>query len=72
MAPSPDNLLSKTDGKGKTLVDNKKANSESVSTTSKRRLGMNWTEILKRNNLESPGYKETIDQMKKEGRIKGY
>ena len=33
---------------------------------------MNWTEILKRNNLESPGYKETIDQMKKEGRIKGY
>jgi hypothetical protein len=48
------------------LVGNEETKGQAVS----RRSGMNWTEILARNGLESPGYKETVDQMRKEGRIK--
>ena len=33
---------------------------------------MNWTRILADQQLESPGYQETLLRMRKEGRIKGY
>lgn len=36
----------------------------------KTRRGINWTQILASNGLETPGYKETVDKMRKEGRIK--
>jgi hypothetical protein len=48
-------------------VDNQEAPEQTISRTR----GLNWTEILRRTGLESPGYHETIAKMKQEGRIKG-
>jgi hypothetical protein len=72
MAAGPDNLLPATDARGKALVDNKKAGKQRISGPAGKRYGMNWTEILAKRGLETPGYKETVDQMRKDGRIKGY
>ena len=51
---------------GKALVGDQKAERQAVPRGS----ALNWTEILAKNGLESPGYRETIDKMKAEGRIK--
>jgi len=72
MAAGSDDLLPATDAGGKALVDNKKAGKQRISGPVGRRYGMNWTEILAKKGLETPGYKETVDQMRKDGRIKGY
>jgi hypothetical protein len=31
---------------------------------------LNWSEMLRNSGLETPGYHETVQQMKKEGRIR--
>ena len=72
MATGSDNLLPATDARGKALVDNKKTGKQRISGPAGKRYGMNWTEILAKRGLETPGYKETVDQMRKDGRIKGY
>ena len=53
----------------KGLVGDSKTDGNGVSRVAR---GMNWTEILRNSNLETPGYHETVLQMKKDGRIKGY
>ncbi len=72
MAASSDNLLPATDANGKALVDNKKASKQRISGPIGKRYGMNWTEILAKKGLETPGYKETVDKMRENGQIKGY
>jgi len=72
MATSPDNLLPAVNAGGEALVDNKKAGKQRISGPIGKRYGMNWTEILAKKGLETPGYKETVDKMREEGRIKGY
>jgi len=72
MAADSDDLLPKTDAGGKALVDNKKTSKQGIPGPIGKRYGMNWTEILAKRGLETPGYKETVDQMRKDGRIKGY
>lgn len=51
----------------KGMVDNEEASMQRVSRIRGR---LNWDAILARVGLEAPGYHETVDQMKKEGRIK--
>jgi hypothetical protein len=72
MATGPDNLLPAADARGKALVDNKKTSKQGIPGPVGKRYGMNWTEMLAKKGLETPGYKETVDQMRKDGRIKGY
>jgi hypothetical protein len=63
-----DILLSQTFAKREALVDNKKTEKQSISRTSVRR-GIDWTLTLKSIGLESPGYRETIEKMYKQGKI---
>lgn len=71
MATGDNNLQSKTNTNREELVDYKKTSSQGLPTPPERFVrGLDWTAILKRAGLESPGYKETVDRMKKEGRIK--
>jgi hypothetical protein len=71
MEPSPDHLQQEIDSNGKAVVDNKEATTSGVSGTAKRPIrGLDWTSILSRSNLESPGYRETIEKMKADGRLK--
>ena len=72
MAAGSDDLLPATDAKGKILVDNEKAGKQRISGPTGKRYGMNWTEILAKKGLETPGYKETVDKMRENGQIKGY
>jgi hypothetical protein len=51
-------------------VGNEETEKQTVSWAPSRR-GINWSEILDRLGLESPGYLETIEKMHQEGRIKG-
>jgi hypothetical protein len=67
MDANPDFVFNATDGARETLVDNQKASEQGIS---KARRGLDWTGILARNGLETPGYHEVIAQMKKENRIK--
>lgn len=52
-------------------MGNKKTSKQTVSKSSKpvinssKPKGINWTEILSKNNLEAPGYHETVESMKK-------
>lgn len=48
-------------------MDNQKAKSERVSGDA--RYGIDWTRLLAKSGLEAPGYHETVEKMKKEGRI---
>jgi methionine salvage enolase-phosphatase E1 len=67
MDPGLDNLQQKVDASGKGLVDNEKANEQRVSITTSRPLrGQNWTSILRKANLEAPGYQETVEKIKRE------
>lgn len=52
---------------GEGLVGDKETGQQGLPRTSSR---LNWTEILARSGLETPGYHEVIEKMKKEGRIK--
>lgn len=71
MATGDNNLQSKVNTNGKKLVDNQEAAKQGLSAPAKRPVrGLDWTAILERAGLESPGYRETVEQMKKEGRIK--
>jgi methionine salvage enolase-phosphatase E1 len=66
MDPGLDNLQQKVDASGKGLVDNEKANEQGVSITTSRPLrGQNWTSILRKANLEAPGYQETVEKIKR-------
>lgn len=64
-------LQQKVDANGKRVVDNTETDAQGVSTNTKRPArGIDWTSILERNGLESPGYKETITKMKADGRLR--
>lgn len=52
---------------GKGLVDNQEASVKRLP----RIRGLDWTSMLAKTGLESPGYHETIAKMKAEGKIKG-
>lgn len=49
------------------LVDNQETPKQRVPRAS----GLDWTSMLAKSGLESPGYHETIAKMKQEGKIKG-
>jgi hypothetical protein len=67
MDPNLDNLLSASFENRKKLVGDTKTDRHGLSRPPR---GLNWTQILKDAGLEAPGYHETIEKMKKEGRIK--
>lgn len=71
MESGNDNIQSKVDKDGKGMVDNQKTDPQSVPSDAGRPVrGLNWTAILARAGLESPGYKETVEKMKADGRLK--
>lgn len=73
MVSSPYFVLSATDLSREAVVDHSKANSKGIPGNAKRGNSLSdtfWTEILSARNLESPGYHETIDAMKKLNLIK--
>lgn len=73
MEPSLNNLQQKVNANGEELVDNEETDASGVSTTPERPVrGIDWTTILARLNLESPGYKETVEKMKADGRLKNH
>lgn len=72
MEPSDDDLLPKALERGEELVVYEKAGKQRISGTTGKRYGMNWSEMLAAADLESPGYHETIDKMRRAGRIKGH
>ncbi len=53
-------------------MDNKETGKQGLPIAPGRAYGMSWTRMLAEEGLESPGYQETIQRMRKEGRIKGY
>ncbi len=67
MGAGADPLQPQAEPEREGLVDNEEAPGQAVP----RIRGLNWTEILRKTGLETPGYHETIAKMKKEGRIKG-
>jgi hypothetical protein len=71
MAAGDNHIQQEIDTNGKGLVGNEKASSKGVPANAERPVrGLNWTEILSKAGLESPGYRETIDKMKADGRLK--
>lgn len=71
MESSNDDLQQKIDKDRKGLVGNEKAITQGISADAERPVrGIDWTAILARTGLESPGYKETVEKMKREGGIK--
>jgi hypothetical protein len=71
MATGDNHIQQEIDTNGKRLVGNQEACSKMLPANAKRPVrGMNWTEILEKAGLKSPGYTETIEKMKKEGKLK--
>lgn len=70
MDSDPDIIQHSIDGLAESLVGNKEASSKGLSDTGFNGRGINWTKILRENNLETPGYHEVIAEMKRLGRIK--
>lgn len=71
MESSNNDLQQKADENGKGLVDNEKTSNKGLSTDARRPVrGLDWTSILAKAGLESPGYRETVEKMKAEGRLK--
>lgn len=58
------------DGLAEELVGDQEASSKGLPDAGFNGRGINWTKILKENNLETPGYHEVIAEMKRLGRIK--
>jgi hypothetical protein len=70
MESNLNNLQQKINANGKELVDNEKAAAPGVPGPAKRSIrGLDWTSILRKAKLESPGYHETIEKMKEDGRL---
>lgn len=67
MGTNTDPLQPPSQPRGERVVDNKEAPKQGLSRTR----GLDWTAMLAKSGLESPGYHETIAKMKMEGRIKG-
>lgn len=72
MESSHDHLLPEAVERGEELVVYEKTSKQRISGIAGKRYGMNWSEMLVAANLESPGYHETINEMRRAGRIKGY
>ena len=52
-------------------MDNEKASDQGIPGSAARPTrGQDWTRILGKAGLEAPGYHETIDKMKREGRLR--
>lgn len=64
MGSSADDLLSTPGDSRKAMVGNQKANEQGLPRTTKQLRGLNWTEILNKHGLESPGYQETVAKMR--------
>lgn len=62
---STDPVQHPTNAGGEGMVDNQKTTKQRVP----RVTGINWTRILAERGLETPGYHETIDLMKRNKRI---
>lgn len=70
MEPNFNDLQSKVDANGKKMVDNQETSVCDLSRSTGRSVrGLDWTSILRKANLESPGYHETVEKMKKDGRL---
>lgn len=67
MGTNTDSVQPSTESDRKGLVDNQEAPKQRLSRTR----GLDWTSMLAKSGLESPGYHETIAKMKQEGKIKG-
>ena len=67
MEPSSEPVSGETGQAREGVVGNEKASKQGLPRAG---YGMNWTEILGRAGLESPGYHEVIKKMKEEGRIR--
>lgn len=63
-----DDLLPATEPSRKAVVDDKKTPEQRVPDTSKPLRGMNWTEMLSKKGLESPGYQETVAKIRERNR----
>lgn len=64
-------LQQKADTNGKKMVDNEETSNQGIPSTAQRPArGQDWTSILRKANLEAPGYRETIEKMKREGKIR--
>lgn len=58
------NLQPKANASGKGMVDNEETASQGLPRAASRPIrGLNWTAILAKAGLESPGYKETVEKM---------
>ncbi len=68
MASDTNALLPQAFKTGEGLVGDKETEGKTVPWTPLRR-GINWSEILDRLGLESPGYLETIEKMYQDGKI---
>lgn len=67
MDSNPNDLQQKVDASRKGLVDNTETRKQGVSAAAGRPIrGQDWTSILRRANLEAPGYLETVEKMKKD------
>jgi hypothetical protein len=67
MGTNTDSLQSSLESRRERVVDNEEATKQGLPRTR----GLDWTSMLAKTGLESPGYHETIAKMKTEGRIKG-
>lgn len=64
------NLQQEADANRKRLVDNEEASEQRLPGAPGRSVrGQDWTSILRKANLEAPGYRETIEKMKQEGKL---
>lgn len=71
MAADYNDLQQKTDANREAVVDHEEARKQGIPPAAGRPIrGIDWTSILAKHGLESPGYKETIEKMKREGKIK--
>lgn len=70
MATDHNDLQQKAHSSGEAVVDHQETGKQRISPLTGRPVkGIDWTKILEEHNLESPGYKETIEKMKRDGKI---
>lgn len=68
---SPYVVLSASEFSGKAMVDNNEAKGKAVPRAAGRQFSPGfWTETLGKLGLESPGYHETVELMKANGKLK--
>lgn len=66
MEPNLDLVSYKTESRGEGLVGDQETDFQAIP---RPKGNLNWTKILAQAGLESPGYHEVVEKMKKEGRV---